>query len=302
MIPVFPDFSPLHPDHRAELEAVTSQFPPYSDFNFVSLYCWNTAGSVAISRLNDNIVVRFSDYVTGHPFYSFIGSNDPGNTAHALLERMREEGEKPHIKLLPHDCAPGEHPAFVRTEDPDNFDYILSIERLKTYEGSQLKPNRNLATRFRKSYQSHTRQLDLQDPAVKAALLQFFHEWAQRKGLPPDQTENEFRAIARAFDPDIAPHLLGIAVDVDGAMAGFSIYERLPGPYAMLHFEKADPKRCVGIYQHLMQETARVLGESGAQFINYQQDLGLPGLKTCKRGFHPCDHLRKVRLSWNENL
>jgi len=34
------------------------------------------------------------------------------------------------------------------------------------------------------------------------------------------------------------------------------------------------------------------------ELLNYQQDLGLQGLKTCKKGFHPYTYLRKYRVAW----
>lgn len=295
----FPNFEPLAIGHRAHIEAIARQFDPYSDFNFTSLFSWNTSGSVATCMLNGNLVIRFEDYVTGNPFYSFLGSNDAANTAATLLSHMKNEGIAPEIKLLPH-ASLGDigTDRFQIVEDPDNHDYVLSIERLLTFSGSRLKPNRNLATRFLRSYVSETRPLDLNDTAVRDSLTDFFLAWARRKGLPESSVRNEFRALSQALQLSTTNPLIGLGVFVGGSLVGFTISERLHGLHGMLHFEKADPMQCVGIYQHLMQETAKVLSATGCELLNYQQDLGLPGLKTCKRGFHPSHYLRKYRVTW----
>ena len=47
-----------------------------------------------------------------------------------------------------------------------------------------------------------------------------------------------------------------------------------------------------------MQETARILSDAGCEYLNYQQDLGIPGLKRCKKDFLPHAYLRKYRVSW----
>lgn len=298
----FPHFEPLSAAHREHVEAIAARFDPYSDFNFTSLYSWNTAGEVALSTLNGNLVVRFSDYVTGKPFYSFLGSNDAEKTADTLLSHMKKEGIEPEIKLLPHSSLGNiRGDRFLITEDPDNHDYVLSISRLMTFPGSRLKPNRNLATRFRRSYVSEIRPLDLTDASVRKTLTDFFLAWATRKNLPASSVKNEYCAMTRALELSTTKPLIGIGAFVEGSLVGFTISERLHGTHGMLHFEKGDPTRCVGIYQFLMQETAKVLSETGCELLNYQQDLGLQGLKTCKQGFHPSRYLRKYRVVWIED-
>ncbi len=295
----FPHFEPLSLDHCGHIESMTARFHPYSDFNFTSLFSWNTNNLVAHSVLDGNLVVRFADYLTGEPVYSFLGDTNTDTTAQTLLQYMKNEGLKSEIRLLPESSLGSIHPdKFQITEDPDNHDYILSIDRLLQFHGSRLKPNRNLVTRFKKSYQSSTRLLDLTDPSTKKMLIEFFLAWAKRKDLPDEQIENEFNAMSRALEFASVKKLLGVGIFVENELAGFTICERLAGPYAMLHFEKADPSRCVGIYQYLIQETAKILAAGGCQLLNYQQDLGLPGLRMCKKGFHPAHYLRKYRISW----
>lgn len=72
-IPAFPRFKHLDLDDQAEFDLFTGQYPPYSEFNFVNLFCYDTTGDCQVSILNGNLVVRFRDYVTREPFFSFLG-------------------------------------------------------------------------------------------------------------------------------------------------------------------------------------------------------------------------------------
>ena len=54
--------------HRQYVEAFTRHHPPYSDFNFLSMWSWDTDGILRIGEINGNLAVRFADYVTGSPF------------------------------------------------------------------------------------------------------------------------------------------------------------------------------------------------------------------------------------------
>ncbi len=80
MIPVFPNFKKLELSDKKEVEKFTSEFPPYSDFNFISMWIWDIADNMMISQLNKNLVVVFNDYLSGKPFISFLGKNKISET------------------------------------------------------------------------------------------------------------------------------------------------------------------------------------------------------------------------------
>ena len=67
MIPQFPEFKSLELSDKKDIESFTKRFPPYSDFNFVSMWSWDIKEEIRISQLNGNLVVRFTDYLTGKP-------------------------------------------------------------------------------------------------------------------------------------------------------------------------------------------------------------------------------------------
>src|SRR4051812_16029246 len=101
MIPKFPDFKRLEISDRADVEAITKQFPPSSDFNFTSMWCWDTHGEIRLSQLNGNLIVKFTDYLTGEPFFSFVGTNKVNETAEKLLELSKKEALVQKLKLVP---------------------------------------------------------------------------------------------------------------------------------------------------------------------------------------------------------
>jgi len=86
VLPQFPDFKCLEWNDRKQVEQYTAPFPPYSDFNFTSLYAWDVDNKMRISDLHGNLVILFSDYVTGEAFLSFIGTNNLPETACTLID------------------------------------------------------------------------------------------------------------------------------------------------------------------------------------------------------------------------
>lgn len=85
-IPRFPIFKSLTISDRLAVEKLLEPFPPYSDFNFTSLWAWDTSEERMISELNGNLVVRFTDYGTNAPFLSFLGVNKTIDTANMLFD------------------------------------------------------------------------------------------------------------------------------------------------------------------------------------------------------------------------
>ena len=80
-----------------------------------------------ISQLNGNYVIRFINYLTGEPFYTFLGENKVDETAKELLELSKKEGLKVELRLIPEDSMVGlDKNVFTIEEDPDNNDLYNS--------------------------------------------------------------------------------------------------------------------------------------------------------------------------------
>src|SRR3989344_1777498 len=101
MILQFPEFRVVEVNDREAIESHTKQFFPYSDFNFTSLWAWDTSGERMISELNSNLVVRFTDYSTHEPFFSFLGIRETEHTARTLIDYAKAEGITPELRLMP---------------------------------------------------------------------------------------------------------------------------------------------------------------------------------------------------------
>ncbi len=295
-IPLFPDFRPLRSDDRIAVEAFTRNLPPYSDFNFTSLWCWDVFGTGRLAQLNGNLIFRFADYLTGEAFYSFCGDSAVTETAAILIECARREGLSPMLRLLPAESVAALYSrGFAIQEDPDNFDYILCLEKMSTFRGKRLRGKRNFVNRFCRQKHMTVCEMDLTADTVRQIELLLLR-WADNKSQSVEQTRNEFAAIRRFLACRDRAKFLTIGIFKDDRLIGFSISERLAQGYAMLHFEKADTE-LVGIYPYIMQETARRLAKCGCCYLNYQQDLGLVGLRQCKRSYQPCSLLKKFQVT-----
>ncbi len=294
VIPEFPGSVPITLDVIAAFNHLASCYPPYSDFNFVSLMSWNKDGQGRVSALFGNLVIWFPHYTHDGYVVSFMGSNKIVATAQVLLGFAEQELSVNRLELVPELVARvlQRHEKWRVREDPNNHDYILSLPLLMKREGSSLRRFRRAATTFERRYGSaaHVRPLAITERAVQAALIDVFmkREYDKRAG---DFT-NELSAFRQLLTYAGHYRLVGYGLEVHGNMKAFIICEDVGQGWCIGHFWKADTTYN-GIYSYLMLETARQLAAQGIVWMNIEQDLGIDTLRFFKQSFGPANHLKK---------
>lgn len=295
MIPVFPAFKSLELTDKSEVEEHLYKFPPYSDFEFASLWSWNVQENMEVSWLHENLIVRFTDYVTGAFFYTFLGDQMVSETANELLALSEEQGYGPFLHLVPEATASLLDPAeYDIRESRDHFDYLYEIEQHVTYAGGKLKSRRNFLNGFLKQYPHYGAvALDLTDELTRREILELCRRWEENKGFP---IPNEQRALCRFLDIASEFNYSAVGITVDSALAGFCTTVLLNEGRANALFEKVDV-RYHGIHALLRHEVAKNLLRSGYTHLNYEQDLGILSLRQSKMAFNPTGFLKKYSVS-----
>ncbi len=277
----------------------TKQFPPYNDFEFLSLWVYNVDNNNAVYILNDNLVIRIQDFVTGDYFYSFLGTNKLKRTVATLLAKSKEENLGNQLRLVPEvaiQSFPELEEHFLVKEDPDSFDYILSVDDIADLRGKRFHDKRNLVNNFKRLYQHHRiRQLDFDNDTTKKDILELFFRWEKQKGKSRNETRIELTAIKRLLDFANIHNVMGLGAYHDNKLIGFVTYHTVHDRYAILSFEKGDTSYR-GIYEYLKHQAAKHLKSLDIKYINYEQDLGIPGLKRAKILWKPKFFLKKYTI------
>lgn len=143
-------FNPLSLEDKEYVERITSQMPPYSDFNFFSLWTWNKGEGLLIARIDNGFVIQLKDYLDDSKAYVYMVELSSGVEVHkAILEKIPNE----LIKFIPEEYQKilinnGIH----LREDMDNFDYIYDINQMIAFGGKHLRSKRNLYNRYNRYY------------------------------------------------------------------------------------------------------------------------------------------------------
>jgi len=180
---------------------------------------------------------------------------------------------------------------FIVDENNDYSDYIHSTERLLFLQGKKLRKKRNLISQFLN-----------QNPHYKDSKISKEHfdsclQLAVKNVVPGDDAEKkeEIIAIKRAFSLFNELELDGRVITVDEKIVAFSVFSKhIDGTY-VVHFEKSN-KEYVGSAQLINMKTAEYLLDK-CEFINREQDLGVPGLRKAKKSYDPDAMLTNYELT-----
>lgn len=300
MIPTFPDFKKIEIGDKKGIESFTHRYHPYSDFNFTNLWAWDTHSRRRISKLNGNLVVLFTDYITGEPSLSFLGTHKCDDTAHQLLQFARTSKLSPVLRYITEESIKEMRSTDLHiVDDKHNFDYIFSVSQLAHPQGSKLKEKRYLAKRFVREYPEASFELrGINEKSAQGHIISVLRRWEKQKKLNRKEydIEHEEKAIRRILSTPHDHKLVLSCVILDDVMLGFSIDEILPNKYAISHFIKADVS-FKGIYEFLNERVAQYLLTHHVELWNWEQDLNIEGLQRLKTGYRPVHFLKKYRVS-----
>jgi hypothetical protein len=301
MIPQFPEFKTIELGDKPEIEHSTAQFDAYSDFNFCNLWIWNKTKATSLSFLHNNLVIKLNDYITDEPVYSLLGNTNIAASIDTLLQFSREQGLG-SLKLIPTVVMEQlvSSDAYLITEDRDNADYVYDLLEQSTYPGGAFAKKRNHVNGFLRDFpQAETRHLSLkndEDVAKITALLELVHATKMDKG-----TNNDFNELALferfMLGKDVL-ELSIVGIYIDTTLEAVMISEIVSDTYAIGHVMAANLARHPGIYTYLMMKNSECLYKDGARLFNFEQDLGLPNLRTAKIRFRPVQFLKKYTVSF----
>lgn len=294
LISEFPVFKSISIRHKKSIEKFVSSFPPYSDYNYMSLLTWNTDNCILVSKLFGNLIIQFDDYISRKTYFSFLGTNKPVETCKQLIDEAKRKRIATVLKLAPEASVNSQElkKAFNVTEDRDDFDYVFDVKEMVHLRGNKMGPKRNFINRFKKNYKYNYRIINLNDHSLKKSILGLTKTWKHNKGKEALSTKFEFCAIKNAILYGNKLDIMTIGLFINNKLIGISINNLLPNNYAMNLFEKANVKY-IGSFPFLRHITCKYLLETKRTWLNFESDIGVGGLRQSKLSYHPKFFLKK---------
>ena len=282
------EFKPFRIEDKARIDSYFSvHHYEQIDCTFNTLFLWQDAYQTSWAEQDGILFVRAG---TGKDtFFMPPFAKEEENFVHGLA-LIHEEYDKLGLPFRLKSASswvteqierlvPGKYD-FI--EDRDNEEYIYRTEDMIRLPGKKLRMKKNHLNGFLRQYADYQYEAitkeNLED--AKAGI----HDWFLRHG----DIEEEEQAIKRCFDHWDALGVKGAVIRIYGKVEAFTNGDSINEKMAHIIFEKANPE-IRGLYQAINRDFL-IHEFADTEFVNREEDLGLPGLREAKMGYHP-DHL-----------
>ena len=293
--PEYPAFREVSMDDRDWITRLFDQYPTeISERTFGSIFIWRDYEDRSLlSRFEDHLLISWRKEKFGRMILAPVG---PGPaeviqklTSPALLPVLAFNGVFGIVEPLAADLRPkGFNPQSVR----DEWDYIYLKDDLVKLVGPKYHTQRK---EMKKAASSLKREYLPMSSELRDQCLELQETWCDIKHCTNDNlSEAEDVALKEALLNYDSLGFIGGVVTVDGKVQALSIGEKLNSETAVVHFEKANPDMR-GLYQVINQQFCEHALE-GFKFVNREQDVGEPGLRRAKEGYHPHHFVEKQIL------
>ncbi len=300
---------PLDLDMAAAVQMRLRQIEsPLSEYSFANLYLFREKHQYRLVDRPEIAAVRGRTYDGAcflMPLHDFVQGGEV--VRDRLIQELDEEEwlypvSSRWLALFPEKDFEWES----RREDDD---YLYPVEQMQEMPGKKLHKKRNLIKQFNRDYACGIEALGQTEPEEVIAVLD---QWQEALGADPGDTD--YAACREAVLQRDALGLQGLAFRVDGRVSGFLIYEDLPSGVRVVHFAKG-LRGVKGLYPAMFQEAARRIGggdgctaescrasslhcphSPAPEWINLEQDLGLPSLRKNKESYQPRRREAKYRV------
>jgi len=207
----------------------------------------------------------------------------------------------PHVLrdlLARHDClfplsdpeaaAVGQQ-CFALASNRDDADYLYAADQFRHYRGRALQKKRNLMAQLQAG---HALSVQPYTPALYDDARRVLEVWMQDKHNQPGEADDAPCREALALAPRLG--LEGFLYRADKEGAGFLLAEELQPGVWVVRFAKG-LVRFKGIAQFMFHHFAS-RQDRQVEWLNFEQDLGLPNFRHTKQSYRPAALLPKWRL------
>jgi hypothetical protein len=299
MFKTFPEFSKPSIADRAAYNELIRSYPPYADLSFAMLMTWwNTLDSVAISMLNDNLVISY--WLPGdekHSGLSLIGKNMVDESICTLFDHFHDKGEPARLVHVPEFVTASiRHPElFKYTEEREYDECVISLRKLEKQikKAKQSKSEGTPAPDSPKKIE--VKIIDLGLASSRHLLLETHTRWRNHGAVNytldlVEQTMPVF--ITQGKDLGAA----AIGLFIDSRLQAFLLYQKPSDKkYVIIDFLQMNAAM-PGLFDVVVYQFVSWFIAEGFRYANLDADLGLPLLRSMRLSLGPVNFLRKYTI------
>ena len=291
MIPLFPEFTAFKLSIKKDYASFYDKHDPHADYSFANLAIWlNLNSDLKLSNIRGNILLNYTDpFSKNRGTYALYGVNDIDVCLSEIYELQQNLGHRKAINV-PGFLADKIHDQqkFVIKEDRDNWNYIYDTDLQTRLASKDLSVPRKKVRRYIREIGEHSsvRSIDLSEVENVNLIRSKLNTWKRVYDVGKNDEERiESHAINKALELAVDLEIECLGVFVDNILEGFALYHLEKNNFAIVGHIKTDYQHN-NIYDFIGYCLASMLRTRGVKYMNFEQDLGIEGIrfhKTKKR-------------------
>ena len=265
-----------------------------SELTFTNLFMWRKSYNVKFSVISDCLVIISKHKENPSVIYFPIGDGDHIACLNEVISEFKKNGEKFLIRISNDEDLEKLENAFPQkfeiTEDTNSFDYVYRVQDLSELKGKKYHAKRNFINRFENNY-SYT--FEKMTPDKRDECFSLYKKWLNEKGDDIPGLDESFEAVSELLNNWESLDITGACLRVDGKMVAFSFGEPMISAEntVVIHFEHADTA-FDGAFPMINRQFLLNCWQD-FEFVNREEDMGLPGLRKAKESYYPSHMVKK---------
>lgn len=290
-IPAFPEFKPLGIEDQEEVESFFQRFPQEtSDYNFANLFIWRRYDHPKLTKINGNLCILLEPEGGTPYFLPPVGENMIAETIEIICDYLKMA---PQLRMVPKNFVRryfyGKK-SFCCSLDRDNSDYIYRVSDLIFLRGKKYDGKRNWIKRFLRNFSAEYSPLGKN---LLSSGFELIQAWAKGRSSP--LLKYELEAIEEGLNNLERLKLIGRAILISKKVEALMIGGKINSEMAVVYIQVAN-REISGLPQYFHQRFAAEELLS-YKYVNWEQDLGIAGLRKAKLSYHPCRMIHKYNVS-----
>ena len=268
-----------------------------SDTALPNIYLLSEKYNIETAVFNGAVLRRYNGKTANRSGYGFPiceDGTDIGGILHALAGDAHSRGV-PLAFCLCDERQRGALDEYCRIDwqfTDDDSDYIYKRDSLALLSGKKLHRKRNHISAFGKIYDdAHYEPIT---PANAHDALAVAKKWLDERPDEPTAEElGEFDCITKALAGVSAIGLVGGILYVGSEPAAMTLASRISLSCVDVHYEKAWGEYAQNGAFTVINQMFAASDSIPCDYINREEDMGLPGLRTAKESYYPAFKLKK---------
>jgi len=294
-------FDELKKENFKEFIAILNSRYENSEASVANMYMWQHYYNTKFCIIN-NIIYSIYDMhgdAQTEAFMPYGANRNSCETTDFLLSYFEENFNRyPTINLATEDylnflLRAGKYN--IRYEEVRNsFDYVYNTKDLIDLSGRKYHAKKNHYNAFVKK---HNIEYKRYNSEMYDQCIEFCSNVVKQRTKDNEKVyHSEMKSIINAFDAYDLLNLICSLIIIDDKIVALSLGERLTDNYALIHIEKAayDYRDAYPVINRLALKNEF----SDLEFVNREEDLGIPGLRKAKKSYHPCRMIKKYKIEF----